>query len=148
MNIASIQWPVFTPYNRASVEIYISGCTKKCKGCHNLELQDFSFGKKLDLSQLGSYLKEREDLFEIISFTGGDLLDSPLGEILSLLDFLRVLFSNKEFWLFTGWEFTKIPFLVREYFGVIKSGVYNEDKKQVGFPASTNQKIMYKGQDY
>ena len=31
MNIAGIQWPVFNPYHKPTVEIYISGVTKNAK---------------------------------------------------------------------------------------------------------------------
>jgi organic radical activating enzyme len=74
MNIASVQWPTFSPYQKSTVEIYISGCTNNCKGCHNSYLSDFHFGEVLDTGKLNDYLLERYNFFDIISFTGGDPL--------------------------------------------------------------------------
>ena len=74
MNLAALQFPTFQPYQEAAVEIYLSGCMRRCKNCHNPELVDFNFGKKLDYEEVLKYLKEREDLFKIISITGGDPL--------------------------------------------------------------------------
>lgn len=33
MNIASIKWPQFNPYNKPTVEIYVAGCYNGCKNC-------------------------------------------------------------------------------------------------------------------
>jgi anaerobic ribonucleoside-triphosphate reductase activating protein len=74
MNLAAIQFPTFNPYQKSTVELYISGCTHKCKNCHNTELRDFNYGKKLNIPELLCYLNERQHLFSIISITGGDLL--------------------------------------------------------------------------
>jgi len=148
MNIAGIQWPVFNPYHKPTVEIYISGCNKKCKGCHNPELQNHEFGKPLNIEELIKYLKDREDLFEIISITGGDLLVHSEEEIWGLIGGLGEQFLTKELWLFTGYEFKEIPEIVKEWFDKIKISCYNEELKQEGFPASSNQQLLIKGKDY
>jgi anaerobic ribonucleoside-triphosphate reductase activating protein len=148
MNLAALQWPVFKPYEQATVEIYLSGCRRNCKGCHNPELRDFNFGKKLDYEEVLKYLEQRVDLFKIISITGGDPLLQDLGELQVFVDMLTFHFSTKLFWLFTGAEFEEVPEWCKKYFQVIKTGIYNVNEKQEGFPASKNQKVWRKGKDY
>jgi anaerobic ribonucleoside-triphosphate reductase activating protein len=148
MNIASIQFPCFTPYVKSTVEIYISGCNRLCEGCHNPELQDFNYGSKINIEELIKYLSKRSSLFEIISITGGDLLCQNEKEAINLVFNLKSYFGYKKFWLFTGEEIENCPKWVLDSFDVIKTGVYQEKLKQEGFPASTNQKLLRKGIDY
>lgn len=153
MNIAGIQFPVFNPYQKATIEIYISGCSKGCIGCHNPELQDFKYGKKLNKDEIITYLMEREKLFSILAFTGGEWLDQNLEEVKDIIYWIiHALpdYGNKkiEFWLFTGKEKFQIPNWCFEYFDKIKIGCYEEKLKQEGFPASSNQKLLLKGKDY
>ena len=148
MNLAAIQWPVFNPYREAAVEFYLSGCTRKCKGCHNSELVDFNFGKKLDYKEILVYLEQRVDLFKIISITGGDPLLQDSNEFAYFIDFLRSKFPSKELWLFTGAEFKDVPEWCKEYFAVIKTGPFIYNDRVEGFPASKNQRVLRKGKDY
>ena len=48
MKIADIIYDATNAYDGIAVELYISGCYRKCFNCHNPELQDFSVGKELD----------------------------------------------------------------------------------------------------
>lgn len=167
MNLGGIQFPTFLPYGKATVEIYVSGCNKDCVGCHNPSLQSFSYGKPLNEEELIKYLKEREDLFEIISITGGDLLDQNNIEAEKFIEKLKEEIRGKDFWLFTGNTLEDIqkgykifdenknsshilfPWQwVLDTFDVIKVGSYNEKEKQEGFPASKNQKVLIRGKDY
>jgi anaerobic ribonucleoside-triphosphate reductase activating protein len=148
MNIASIQFPCFNPYIEPTIEIYVSGCNRKCKGCHNPELQNFNYGEPLDLEKLINYLKEREELFTSISITGGDLLEQNEKEAKELVEKLINQFPTKLMWLFTGSEKEKIPLWGFEYFDRIKVGSYKEELKQDGFPSSSNQRMLVKRKDY
>jgi anaerobic ribonucleoside-triphosphate reductase activating protein len=153
MNLGGIQFPVFSPYGKPTIEIYISGCGRYCNGCHNPELQNFDYGTLLNTDWLIKYLKEREELFDIISFTGGDLLENAervfdgfLNEW--LIKLLQIAFPNKEFWLFTGATQEELPQWTKELFDYIKVGRYDETLKHDGFPASSNQKLLKKGLDF
>jgi organic radical activating enzyme len=145
MNIAAIQFPVFNPYNASTLEIYVSGCNRTtCSdgACHNAEIRSFSFGNKLNTSELLKYIDERRDMVECISITGGDLLCQPYEEALELVEGIYLMFRDKDLWLFTGEnDFNKIPDFCTHYFDVIKYGGYREELKQNAFPASKNQKI-------
>ncbi|MFA5048589.1 MAG: 4Fe-4S cluster-binding domain-containing protein [Patescibacteria group bacterium] len=147
MNIANIAWPRFNPYKKSAVEIYVSGCYNGCKNCHNSQLQNFDLGRVFDDVYL-NYLKERKDFFDIISFMGGDLMCQDQYDALHLVILLKNVFSNKQFWLFTGFEINEVPEWCKEQFDYIKTGRYIEELKQEGFPASSNQKLLKKGINY
>jgi anaerobic ribonucleoside-triphosphate reductase activating protein len=147
MNIANFQFPCFNPYNKPAIEIFVAGCRGNCYKCHNPQLHNFTVGKPFDYGCLG-YLKEREDLFEVISFMGGDPLDQNPIELKSVVMLLRNIFKEKEFWLFTRYEINEIPEWCKGVFDYIKTGRYIEELKREGFPASSNQKLLKKGIDY
>jgi len=145
MKIASVQFPVFNPYKVATAEIYVSGCTRNCCGCHNPELANFEYGEELDIDKLITRLNERKELFKAISISGGDLLCHSQEDAFKLAFKLKGAFPDKEFWLFTGEnEFSNIPTWATAIFDVIKYGKYMQDLKQDCFPASSNQKIWKK----
>lgn len=147
MNIAKFQFPCFNPYNKSAIEIYVSGCYGTCKNCHNPQLHNFNVGKPFDYGCLG-YLKEREDLFEVISFLGGEWVDQNPTDAKAVIMLLRNIFKNKEFWIFTRFEINEIPEWYKKAFDYIKIGRYVEELKCEGFPASSNQKLLVKGKDY
>lgn len=147
MNIADVQFPVFNPYKKATVEIYLSGCTIKCDGCQNIELQSFNYGKKLDVVHLLTELKEYEKYISYISILGGEPLDQSEHDFVHLCSQLSIAL-NKPMWLFTGKEKNQIPEYCYDLFDYIKYGKYEESLKQEGFPASSNQKLIKRGVDY
>jgi len=148
IKIAKIQFPVFNPYIKSTIEIYVSGCNRKCFNCHNSELQNFDYGEELNIKKLIRYLKERETFFDIISIVGGDLLEQNDLEAFLFIEKLQDYFKDKEFWLFTGSNIEQCSLWVLNCFDKIKVGSYKEELKQEGFPASSNQKLLIKGIDY
>jgi organic radical activating enzyme len=147
MNIAHIQFPVFNPYNKAGIEIYVSGCTRNCSKCHNEALKDFKHGKEAKIHSIISYLQQRVDLFEVIIITGGDLLCQDATEAFKFAFDIRNAFPTKELWLFTGEDnIDNIPLWAKAIFDVIKYGSYKAELKQEGFPASSNQQIWRKNE--
>lgn len=148
MKIGGTQFPVFNPYKKSTYEIYVSGCKRKCKNCNNQMLQDFDYGKSINISAFFIDLKKRTDLYEAIAILGGDLLHQNEQEALDFSNMLRTSFPNKELWLFTGEELDDIPNWAKEIFDYIKTGCYREDLQQEGFPSSSNQKLLKRGIDY
>lgn len=145
MKIANIQFPVFNPYNKPALELYFAGCTRNCTRCHNPELLDFNAGELIDIELLQKYLTSRSELFDIISFTGGDFLCQEQSKAFSLLFKIKGWLPNKEYWLFTGEDdFNNIPTWAKTMFNVIKYGSYKEELKQESFPSSSNQIIWNK----
>jgi hypothetical protein len=148
MNIAEVIYPVFNPYKKPACEVYVSGCSRKCKECHNPELQNYYFGEELNIIELISKLKEAERLFDIISITGGDLLCQDDGTARLFVSQIKINFPIKEYWLFTGADRSGLSNWVYYNFDYIKIGKYDYTLKKEGFPSSANQKLLKKGVDY
>lgn len=130
---------------RKSFEIYVQGCNRHCKGCHNPETWDFHKGTLVNWEEYLTGIKKKLETFPFISdiyISGGDLLclPAPVAEDASRI--ARDLFQNYTLWLFTGCQEEALPSWVYQYYDVIKCGPYREDLKQEGFPASSNQKIL------
>ena len=142
MNLGGEIFPAFNPYNKPTYEIHISGCTRKCKGCHNKELQNFNFGSPLNLDSYIPNLIKKEKFFDAISIVGGDLLCQKEEDALEFISLLRKHFPDKDLWLFTGATEEELPLWAKELFDYIKVGCYKEELKQIGFPSSSNQKVL------
>lgn len=146
LRLGGIIFPAVNCYDGVAYEIYISGCNKRCKNCHNPEMQDFNYGNPLDTENLLKDIKNNSSWIDIISFLGGDPLDQKDNEFMRLIVAIKAKFPKKKLWLFTG--NTEVPLWVKEMFDVIKVGQYVEELRQDGFPSSSNQKILRKGVDY
>lgn len=136
-------------------DIFISGCTRKCKGCYNTELWSFDYGAPINkrvIIQLAEKVKENKDMIETIRILGGDLLCSDSRTALKFIDSLYSMLADNEnlSWvLFTGATEKELPCWAYEYFDVIKIGKYNEDLHDDNYYlASTNQRYLLKGMDY
>lgn len=133
-------------YTDVAFEVYVSGCIRGCKGCHNKEMQSFTFGEYLTPKELYKKIKLYEDWFDILSFLGGDpLCQTDFEEYVS---YLKHKMPDKKIYLFTGAERGEIPEFAYLYCDWIKYGPYREDLKTNSFPSSSNQGVIIKGVDY
>jgi len=150
IKIGGCVFPAFVPYGKAAFEIYVSGCTRKCNGCHNPELECFDFGLDTTIEEyITKILLPRADFYDIIAVTGGDLLCQNTDEAEHLAKMLRQYFPDKELWLFTGEEdIVDVPQWAKNIFDVIKTGKYDKERLVDAFPSSSNQKVLHKEKDY
>lgn len=134
-----------------SYEIYIQGCYRNCKGCHNPDTHSFSGGKEVDIIR---YLEDtyrkiypfiKDGLIENIYISGGDLLCQD-EEVAKQFSFETMfLFSPlARIWLFTGCSGSELPEWVWNYYDIVKAGTYQEDIRNPDgtFPASSNQVLL------
>lgn len=148
MRINELVFDCTNAYKGVAVELYVSGCTRHCKNCHNPELQSYDVGEEVNYEKLISELSSHREWFDIVSILGGDLLCQNDKQADLLVWTIRTLLEDKQLMLFTGAELEEIPLWAFEYFDIIKYGSYKEELKQEGFPSSSNQRIIYKGIDY
>jgi anaerobic ribonucleoside-triphosphate reductase activating protein len=79
-------------YEHGALEIFISGCTRNCPGCHNPELQQYGVGKKWQRwmrEQTYHIGYEYSMLVDKIWIMGGDLLCQPPEDVIEFLKALR-----------------------------------------------------------
>lgn len=124
----------------ASFTIWFSGCTFKCKGCYNQQLQDKSFGIEYTPQQISNIINKCKHLgIKSVVFIGGEPLQQNINDLLSLCKSLHD--DGMNIWLYTGYEFDDVDKSLLQYLYMIKCGRYNEEMKQDGFPASSNQQV-------
>ena len=103
-------------------------------------------------------IRIHKDFIKVISFTGGEPLDSNKG-LYTLVQELQKEFKdlNLEWWLFTGkdldvdsYYYGLFPKEEKKYawifncFDKVKYGHYDSTKVKSGFPASSNQRVWSK----
>jgi anaerobic ribonucleoside-triphosphate reductase activating protein len=148
MNISPLIYDCTAGYDGVAVEIYVSGCTRACHGCHNPQMQSFNYGYPLEYGELWRNLDYNKEWFDIISILGGDLLCQDEVERNTLIYRLDNDFPDKKLWLFTGAELSEVPRWCLEIFDVIKTGTYKEELRTSEGLASSNQRYHRKGVDY
>jgi len=139
MNIAKMQ---FNLQHRA-LEIYLSGCKRNCKGCHNPQLKDFEVGVeyKAKLKELKKILES--DLVKRVWILGGEPLDQPQDKLLDLIGNVE-----KEVWVWTSkYDLALSIFKVVDY---VKLGEYLEDRpgyldEEHNINLASNNQIILKG---
>ena len=129
------------------VVLWVSGCSHKCKGCHNQITWDECGGIEFDENA-------EHELFEVlnrpyisgITFSGGDPLHpANRNEIARLIEKTRTLFPNKTIWLYTGFFWEEICDL--DYIkkvDVVVDGKFIEEQKdnKLFWKGSANQRVI------
>jgi anaerobic ribonucleoside-triphosphate reductase activating protein len=149
MKYSEITYPDVNNGEGCRVTLFVSGCSHRCKGCHNPETWNFDFGKDFN-----DDVKIR--LFDIVSkpyikgltLSGGDPLDS-YDDVLELVKEFRNRFGEtKDIWVYTGYVIDDLLNLnkeeILEYIDVLVDGEYIEEQRDVSlaFRGSKNQRII------
>lgn len=129
--------------------LFVSGCTHQCRGCHNQDSWDFSYG---DL-----FTKEVEDeiiealsspMVQGFSLLGGEPFDNIEGCV-ELLKRIRKECPTKDIWVWSGYTFeylAKHPLKKQllELCDVLVDGRYNEGLRDLTlhYRGSSNQRII------
>lgn len=153
MKIAGTQFNVDT----STLEIYLSGCTRGCVGCHNPELQDFNVGENYIIYMPRLEYQLSSSLVDNIAIMGGEPLVQGrinLEDFIKRIKYFDKYKSGRHLWLYTGFDFEYIPQWIKSTVDYIKCGAYDENLKSNNYIshgvklASTNQKVYKRGIDY
>lgn len=127
----------------ASFTIWFSGCTHRCKGCHNKELWNRDEHKSIKVGDVYDIVHKCNIRYNVrdLVLLGGEPLQQDIDALLKLLVLCKK--DGMTIWLYTGYDFDDVPCEILEHLDFIKCGKYDITKKQDGFPASSNQ-ILYK----
>lgn len=98
--------------------LFLQGCCKNCKGCHNRQIQEHGKGTMIDIDKLVEFI-DKKCFNKRITISGGEPLEQ--------LESLKILISelkNKgyEVCVYTGWELKFIPDSILNMVDFIKTG--------------------------
>ena len=111
-------------------DIFLSGCTRNCRGCFNKEEQNFTYGEKLTphkIEILCNKIKHHSSVIDKLRLMGGDPLCQDETELLFFIH--KLLSFNKTLVLYTGAEKEEIPSWCFSTFDEIKYGKFILEKQ-------------------
>lgn len=108
MRYHNITFPDMNNGDGLRVVLWLSGCSHKCKGCHNPQTWNVNSGIPFDE-------EAEKELFDALdkpyisglTLSGGDPLhENNLQNVLNLVNKIRLLLPQKTIWVYTGytWE--------------------------------------------
>ena len=123
--------------------IFLQGCNRHCKGCHNPTTHALKGGKLVDTSEIIVDFK-RNHLLDGITLTGGE----PLLQIDAATDLAKAAQDwGLNVWCYTGYKLEEIPEEANKllkYVDVLVDGAYIEELRnlELEFRGSENQRII------
>lgn len=124
--------------------VFMQGCLRNCRGCHNPATHALDGGKIVDTAEIIDAFK-KNPLLTGITLTGGE----PMLQIPAALELAR---AAKNFglnvWCYTGYTLEEIPADAAELLkniDVLVDGEYIEEQRdlELEFRGSKNQRIFY-----
>ena len=128
--------------------LYVSGCTLKCKGCHNKEAWDFCSGKEFTKNEISEILEfVSHPYIKGFSLLGGEPFDQESELLVDLLKTIRETCPDKYIWCWTGYEFDQIKDRkLTKLIDVIVCGPFKLELRDISannpWRGSTNQYIV------
>jgi len=156
LRILDITAPDINNGNGVRVTLWVSGCSHKCKGCHNSWTWNYNQGKIFAedsdeiLNKLSNWLSR--DYVDGLTISGGDPLDqdkNTLFELKQIVNWVKMNFPSKTIWIYTGYtyeELNEYQLTVVENIDVLVDGPYKEELRDIAhcpFRGSTNQRLIY-----
>lgn len=92
------------------VSLFVQGCPFHCKNCFNSYTWDFNGGKEWTEKTKNKFMELIDRPYiKRVSFLGGECLaDQNLDEVLKLVKQIRISYSEKTIWLYTGYSYSEI----------------------------------------
>lgn len=149
MNICGIYDNSVTNGDGMRLVLFVSGCCHNCKGCHNPETHNCSYGYEFDEKEFFDRIKKNELILDGITFSGGDPFHPKnIHTIEHLAEDIHNNFSSLDIWLYTGYTYEE----VLEKYGkkvlmnidVLVDGKFEIDnlETQYRYKGSSNQRIL------
>lgn len=140
VNVGNFSYPSFNSTNGIAFDLFLTGCSRHCKGCHNPHLWNKNAGIRMEIDEIVNIVKSKKVLDSIAIMGGEPLENEQLPEI------LYALWSScpeKEIWLYTSYELEEIPEEIKQYCDYIKTGTFEQDLYiDNARLSSSNQKIF------
>lgn len=133
------------------VALWVSGCTCHCYNCHNPQTWDFNSGVPFTEETMQEILiaLDRPYISRLTLSGGHPLEPQNAPEILKIVKRVRMVFPNKDIWIYSGytWEYIMQGELlagIMKYTDVLVDGEFVEELKDISLPfrGSSNQRII------
>jgi anaerobic ribonucleoside-triphosphate reductase activating protein len=121
--------------------VYFSGCSIRCKGCHNKQLWDQASGTKMTVEDVVKKI-QGNSLAEWAAFLGGEPTDQ-MEFLVSICKQVKEM-TEKSIALYTGREFEVLSSPLLDYLSLVVCGPYRQELHVDGWPASANQRVFIK----
>ncbi len=129
---------------KIAISIIFSGCSIRCKDCHNKQLWDVKSGKLTSSDQVIKNIKENP-LVDYVAFMGGEPTDQ-MDFLIHLCERIKMEL-NLPVAVYTGREFEVLPQKLIKNLDLVICGPYKKELHIGGWPASSNQRIFKKRGD-
>ena len=131
------------------VSVFVSGCTLRCKGCFNKDAWEFNCGEEFTKETEEGILKLLDQKYiGGLSLLGGEIYDQPDSEVLlSLVRKAKMLYPEKDIWVWTGYEFDQIKSSpLTKYIDVAVTGRFDITQRDISrdnvYRGSRNQRVI------
>lgn len=132
------------------VTLFVQGCRRHCKGCHNQESWDFDGGKEFTVDTIIEIIEalEANGVKRDLCIMGGEPLENEnLLGLHSLINYAKAVIKDLKIYLWTGYEFEKIEEIIKILdFDYVIDGPYIEELRDIRLKwrGSSNQRIWKK----
>ena len=128
--------------------IFLSGCIHGCKGCHNRDLWDMTFGEEVDIEDLYKLIDKNYPIIDGITISGGEpfLHKEVLYKLVKYAKGKRL-----SVWIYTGYTYDQLTCLeeplindILDNIDVLVDGKFVEElhDPELLYRGSINQKIL------
>lgn len=127
--------------------VWVSGCSHRCKGCHNPETWNELAGEPFTSQTLEELLGSISNPhIKRVTLSGGDpLYPANHDSVLNIAKAVKDRYPQKRIWLYTGYLYEEIKELpVMAYVDVLVDGKFELELKDVSLPfsGSSNQRLI------
>lgn len=120
--------------------LFLQGCSKNCKGCHNAGIREHGKGTMVPIEELVAFIELR-CRNKKITVSGGEPLEQADGlEIL----IRRLKRKGYNVCVYTGWEIERVPERILRLVDYIKTGGFVMDLRNtnIQYVGSSNQHMF------
>ena len=158
MNYASLYNLSIVDGSGIRTSLYVSGCRRHCKGCHNSKTWNFLYGKEYTEETEKQILDAlNHDYIKGFTLCGGEPMEEEnQAGLINLLATVRETYPEKSIWCYTGYEWEDfmiggkknidITLALLGYIDVLITGRYDETCKDITnnnlYRGSINQRIV------
>lgn len=132
------------------VTLWIPGCKRNCRGCHNQWTHDYNQGLEFTQETFNELCEILDKKYiKGLTISGGDPLqqsEEVLTDLLQLIHDIKEKYPTKDIWLYTGYykeELIGIQLDILKYIDVLVDGPFDINLKDTTLPfrGSSNQTI-------